>query len=214
MKNTEKNLGGGVSDNLEHNYRAIKITFPRAAGFGVMKADAYGHGAVPLSHALPRAGRGVSGGFNPRGGHSASARRRPRADAHSRLHSRDPERASEAGHGHDAHRLFSAYDHEKNASWSCWRSAGCRICMCGGRVHAFCVADSKAPEDEVYKNAVRALHGDAGCAAAHGIRPSCGTAQARRDDPVPELALDTAARNRDLRPCKSEDAEAFWICGR
>lgn len=40
-------------DNLEHNYREIRRHVTESCKFlGVMKADAYGHGAVPLSHAL------------------------------------------------------------------------------------------------------------------------------------------------------------------
>ena len=40
-------------DNLEHNYRALRRHLPQSCRFlGVMKADAYGHGAVPISHAL------------------------------------------------------------------------------------------------------------------------------------------------------------------
>lgn len=40
-------------DALAHNYHAIRGHIPAGCKFlGVMKADAYGHGAVPLSHAL------------------------------------------------------------------------------------------------------------------------------------------------------------------
>ena len=40
-------------DNLEHNYRKLRSRLPQGCRFlGVMKADAYGHGAVPISHAL------------------------------------------------------------------------------------------------------------------------------------------------------------------
>jgi len=40
-------------DALAHNYNAIKGHIPSGCRFlGVMKADAYGHGAVPVSHAL------------------------------------------------------------------------------------------------------------------------------------------------------------------
>ena len=40
-------------DHLEHNYRELRRHIPDGCRFlGVMKADAYGHGAVPLSHAL------------------------------------------------------------------------------------------------------------------------------------------------------------------
>ncbi|MBQ1263886.1 MAG: alanine racemase, partial [Oscillospiraceae bacterium] len=44
-------------DNLEHNYRAIRNHLPSECAFlGVMKADAYGHGAVPVSAALSELG--------------------------------------------------------------------------------------------------------------------------------------------------------------
>lgn len=40
-------------DALAHNYHAIRQHVPSDCRFmGVMKADAYGHGAVPMSHAL------------------------------------------------------------------------------------------------------------------------------------------------------------------
>ena len=39
-------------DALAYNYYAIKSHIPAGTKFlGVMKADAYGHGAVPVSHA-------------------------------------------------------------------------------------------------------------------------------------------------------------------
>ena len=44
-------------DALADNYRAIKAHIPQGCKFlGVMKADAYGHGAVPVSHALVELG--------------------------------------------------------------------------------------------------------------------------------------------------------------
>lgn len=44
-------------DALEHNVRAIQGHLPAGTRFlGVMKADAYGHGAVPVSHALVELG--------------------------------------------------------------------------------------------------------------------------------------------------------------
>jgi len=44
-------------DALAHNYHAIKAHIPQGTRFlGVMKADAYGHGAVPVSHALVELG--------------------------------------------------------------------------------------------------------------------------------------------------------------
>jgi len=38
--------------NLEHNYRALHACAPRSKFLGVVKADAYGHGAVPVARAL------------------------------------------------------------------------------------------------------------------------------------------------------------------
>src|SRR5699024_12077708 len=44
-------------DALAHNYRAIRGHIQIGCKFlGVMKADAYGHGAVPMSHALVELG--------------------------------------------------------------------------------------------------------------------------------------------------------------
>ncbi len=40
-------------DNLEHNYKQLRSRLPSGCRFlGVVKADAYGHGAVPVSRAL------------------------------------------------------------------------------------------------------------------------------------------------------------------
>ncbi len=44
-------------DALEHNYRAIRAAVPETTRFaGVVKADAYGHGAVPVSRHLQELG--------------------------------------------------------------------------------------------------------------------------------------------------------------
>lgn len=44
-------------DALEHNYKAIRAHIPDGCRFmGVMKADAYGHGAVPVSRTLAELG--------------------------------------------------------------------------------------------------------------------------------------------------------------
>ena len=44
-------------DNLAHNYTEIRKTLPAGCRFlGVVKADAYGHGAVPVSRALEELG--------------------------------------------------------------------------------------------------------------------------------------------------------------
>lgn len=44
-------------DNLEHNYKALRAKTPTSCRFlGVVKADAYGHGAVPVSRRLVELG--------------------------------------------------------------------------------------------------------------------------------------------------------------
>ncbi len=44
-------------DNLHHNYEALRAKLPHACRFlGVVKADAYGHGAVPVSRYLTELG--------------------------------------------------------------------------------------------------------------------------------------------------------------
>jgi len=53
MKTLKRTWAEVSLDNLEHNYRELRRHIPEHCRFlGVMKADAYGHGAVPLSHAL------------------------------------------------------------------------------------------------------------------------------------------------------------------
>lgn len=44
-------------DHLSHNYEALRCTVPSSCRFlGIVKADAYGHGAVPISHHLAELG--------------------------------------------------------------------------------------------------------------------------------------------------------------
>lgn len=44
-------------DALEHNYRALRAMLPQGCRFtGLVKADAYGHGAVPVAQKLERLG--------------------------------------------------------------------------------------------------------------------------------------------------------------
>ena len=44
-------------DALEHNYRALRAMLPQGCRFtGLVKADAYGHGAVPVAKKLERLG--------------------------------------------------------------------------------------------------------------------------------------------------------------
>ena len=42
--------------NLEHNYRALRACAPESKFLGVVKADAYGHGAVPVARKLEQLG--------------------------------------------------------------------------------------------------------------------------------------------------------------
>lgn len=43
--------------NLEHNYRALRALLPAGCRFlGVVKANAYGHGAVPVAKKLEELG--------------------------------------------------------------------------------------------------------------------------------------------------------------
>ena len=42
--------------NLEHNYRALRACAPESKFLGVVKADAYGHGAVPVAKKLEQLG--------------------------------------------------------------------------------------------------------------------------------------------------------------
>lgn len=55
MRNSlQKRTWAEVSlDNISHNYRAIRAALPKGCRFlGVVKADAYGHGAVPIARLL------------------------------------------------------------------------------------------------------------------------------------------------------------------
>ena len=54
MKQQERRTWAEISlPNLEHNYRALRALLPEGCRFlGVVKADAYGHGALPISRHL------------------------------------------------------------------------------------------------------------------------------------------------------------------
>ena len=53
MKTLKRTWADISLDDLEYNYRSIRSRLPSGTRFlGVMKADAYGHGAVPVSCAL------------------------------------------------------------------------------------------------------------------------------------------------------------------
>ena len=57
MKLLKRTWANVDMDALAHNYEAIRAHVPSGCKFlGVMKADAYGHGAVPVSHALVELG--------------------------------------------------------------------------------------------------------------------------------------------------------------
>lgn len=57
MKTLKRTWAEISLDNLEHNYKTIKAHIPAGCRFlGVMKADAYGHGAVPVSGTLAELG--------------------------------------------------------------------------------------------------------------------------------------------------------------
>ena len=58
MKQTQTRTWAEIDlSNLEHNYRALRAMLPQDCRFlGVVKADAYGHGAVPVARKLEKLG--------------------------------------------------------------------------------------------------------------------------------------------------------------
>jgi hypothetical protein len=88
MSEMEKRTWAEISlDNIEHNYRAVKAAIPAGCRYlGVVKADAYGHGAPQVAHRLERAGRGLSGRVLPGRGDGAAPGRRDHAHPHSGPH--------------------------------------------------------------------------------------------------------------------------------
>ncbi len=58
MKDLQKRTWAEISlENIKHNYKAIRSALPRGCCFlGVVKADAYGHGALRVSRLLQEAG--------------------------------------------------------------------------------------------------------------------------------------------------------------
>lgn len=58
MNDLQKRTWAEISlENLRHNYKAIRKSLPAGCRFlGVVKADAYGHGALPVSRLLQEAG--------------------------------------------------------------------------------------------------------------------------------------------------------------
>ena len=64
MKTLKRTWADISLDNLEYNYRSIRAHLPQGTKFlGVMKADAYGHGAVPVSQALTDLGAAYLAGL-------------------------------------------------------------------------------------------------------------------------------------------------------
>ena len=58
MNDLQKRTWAEISlDNIRHNYRAIRASLPADCLFlGVVKADAYGHGALTVSRLLQEEG--------------------------------------------------------------------------------------------------------------------------------------------------------------
>ncbi len=58
MNDLQKRTWAEISlENIRHNYEAIRAALPEGCRFlGVVKADAYGHGALPVSRLLQEAG--------------------------------------------------------------------------------------------------------------------------------------------------------------
>ena len=56
--NEQKRCWAEISPaNILHNYRALRAAIPEGCRFlGVVKADAYGHGALPVARLLQEAG--------------------------------------------------------------------------------------------------------------------------------------------------------------
>lgn len=58
MNELQKRTWAEISlDNIEHNFRAVKAVIPAGCRYlGVVKADAYGHGALQVAHRLEKCG--------------------------------------------------------------------------------------------------------------------------------------------------------------
>ena len=89
MKDLQKRTWAEVSlDNIEHNYRAIRAELPEGCRFlGIVKADAYGHGAVEVAKRHGKARRGLSCHCLPRRGIGVAQERRQNADFNTRTYS-------------------------------------------------------------------------------------------------------------------------------
>ena len=244
MKTLKRTWAEVSLDNLEHNYRAIKNHIPEGCRFlGVMKADAYGHGAVPLSHALCELGAeylavsnleeaiqlrrgGVRApmlilGYTPASFADTMVFMDITQEVHSLEYAKELDTAL-AGTNYilNVHlkldtgmtRIgFFAYDHERTLP-ELLEVCGLPHLHVEGVFTHFCVADSKAQEDEAFTRTQYArFTAMLDALAAHGIRPElrhCASSGATIL--YPELALDM------VRPgiatyghAPSEDAEGI-----
>ena len=244
MKTLKRTWAEVSLDNLEHNYRAIKNHIPEGCRFlGVMKADSYGHGAVPLSHALCELGAeylavsnleeaiqlrrgGVRApmlilGYTPASFADTMVFMDITQEVHSLEYAKELDTAL-AGTNYilNVHlkldtgmtRIgFFAYDHERTLP-ELLEVCGLPHLHVEGVFTHFCVADSKAPEDEAFTRTQYArFTAMLDALAAHGIRPElrhCASSGATIL--YPELALDM------VRPgiatyghAPSEDAEGI-----
>lgn len=244
MKTLKRTWAEVSLDNLEHNYRAIKNHIPEGCRFlGVMKADAYGHGAVPLSHALCELGAeylavsnleeaiqlrrgGVRApmlilGYTPASFADTMVFMDITQEVHSLEYAKELDTAL-AGTNYilNVHlkldtgmtRIgFFAYDHERTLP-ELLEVCGLPHLHVEGVFTHFCVADSKAPEDEAFTRMQYArFTAMLDALAAHCIRPElrhCASSGATIL--YPELALDM------VRPgiatyghAPSEDAEGI-----
>ena len=244
MKTLRRTWAEVSLDNLEHNYRAIKNHIPEGCRFlGVMKADAYGHGAVPLSHALCELGAeylavsnleeaiqlrrgGVRApmlilGYTPASFADTMVFMDITQEVHSLEYAKELDTAL-AGTNYilNVHlkldtgmtRIgFFAYDHERTLP-ELLEVCGLPHLHVEGVFTHFCVADSKAAEDEAFTRTQYArFTAMLDALAAHGIRPElrhCASSGATIL--YPELALDM------VRPgiatyghAPSEDAEGI-----
>ena len=244
MKTLKRTWAEVSLDNLEHNYRAIKNHIPEGCRFlGVMKADAYGHGAVPLSHALCELGAeylavsnleeaiqlrrgGVRApmlilGYTPASFADTMVFMDITQEVHSLEYAKELDTALagtnyilnvhlklDTGMGRIG---FFAYDHERTLP-ELLEVCGLPHLHVEGVFTHFCVADSKAPEDEAFTRTQYArFTAMLDALAAHGIRPElrhCASSGATIL--YPELALDM------VRPgiatyghAPSEDAEGI-----
>ena len=244
MKTLKRTWAEVSLDNLEHNYRAIKNHIPEGCRFlGVMKADAYGHGAVPLSHALCELGAeylavsnleeaiqlrrgGVRApmlilGYTPASFADTMVFMDITQEVHSLEYAKELDTAL-AGTNYilNVHlkldtgmtRIgFFAYDHERTLP-ELLEVCGLPHLHVEGVFTHFCVADSKAPEDEAFTRTQYArFTAMLDALAAHGIRPElrhCASSGATIL--YPELALDMVRPGiATYGPAPSEDAEGI-----